>query len=174
MGTLDIDKLEKALNDQWETEDHIIEYLSKMKLKREKLQAAGITISDEQMVIKIVKQMFLCGHFDELELTTWERRIKEQKTLEDVKTYFGEKYREKMSFRKATARQLGYVNQAREIPRFDEMLEKVAEASMEDRQYVNAMAENNNKAIERIMETMLEQSKQMMALMEKMATNPNS
>ena len=173
VGTLDIDKLEKALNDPWETEDHISEYLSKMKLKREKLQAAGITISDEQMVIKIVKQMFLCGHFDELELTAWERRAKEQKTLEDAKTYFGEKYREKMSFRKATARQLGYVNQAREIPRFDEMLEKVAEASMEDRQYVNAMAENNNKASERIMETMLEQSKQMMALMEKMATNQN-
>ena len=85
--------------------DHINEYLSKMKLKREKIQAAGITISDEQMVIKIVKQMFLCGHFDELELTAWERRAKKQKTIEDVKTYFGEKYKEKMSFRKATARQ---------------------------------------------------------------------
>ena len=57
-----------------------------MKLKKEKLQVAGITIGDEQMVIKIVKQMFLCGHFDEIELTTWERRSKEQKTIEDVKT----------------------------------------------------------------------------------------
>ena len=65
------------------------------------------------------------------------------------------------------------MNQAREIPRIDEMLEKVAEASMEDCQYVNAVAEKNNKTIERIMETMLEQSKQMMALMEKMATNQN-
>ena len=76
-----------------------------------------------------------------------------------------------MSFRKAVAKQLGYVNQSREISRIDEVLEKVAEASMEDCQYVNAIAENNNKAIERITEAMLEQSKQMTALMEKMTTN---
>ena len=59
------------------------------------------------------------------------------------------------------------------MPRIDEVLEKVAEASMEDHQYVNAIAENNNKAIERIMEAMLKQSKQMMAFMEKMTTNQN-
>ena len=116
VGTLDVDKLENALNDLWEADDHINEYLNKMALKRERLRAAGITISDEQMAIKIVKQMFLCGHFDEMDLIAWERKLAAQKTLANAKTFFIKKYKEKMAYRKATARQLGYANQAKELP----------------------------------------------------------
>ncbi len=79
-------------------EDHINEYFSKMTLKREKLQNAGIIISNEQVAIKIVKQMFLCRHFDEVDLTAWERKPVAQKTLTNAKTFFIDKYKEKMAY----------------------------------------------------------------------------
>ena len=86
--TLDIVKLESALNNPWEAEGHIIECLSKMTLKRQKLQRAGINISDEQMAIKIVKQMFMCRHFEKVDLTAWERKPAAQKILVISKAFF--------------------------------------------------------------------------------------
>lgn len=55
-------------------------------MKREKLQQVGITISNEQMTIKIVKQMSLCGHNYEVDLTVWERISVKQKTLTNAST----------------------------------------------------------------------------------------
>lgn len=52
VGILDVDKLEITLNEPWELEDRINEYLNKMTWKQEWLRVAGITISDEQMAIK--------------------------------------------------------------------------------------------------------------------------
>lgn len=39
------------------------------------------------------------------------------------------------------ARQLGYLNQANEMPKVSEVLEQMAEASIEDRQLVNLVVE---------------------------------
>ena len=93
----------------------------------------------------------------------------EQKTLANAKTYCLEEYKEKMPFRKVTARQLGYVKQANEMPKVEEVLEKMAETSIEDRQYINAAVEINNKAMEKLTEAMIKQSKQMTALVAKMS-----
>ena len=71
------------------------------------MQYAGITISDEQMAIKIVKQMFLCGHFDEVDITAWERKPVAQKTLANAKTFFIDKYKEKMTYPKKWRGSLG-------------------------------------------------------------------
>lgn len=122
VGTLDIDKLESMLNNPWEAEGHIIECLSKMTLKRQKLQTAGINRSDEQMAIKIVKQMFMCRHFDEVDLTTWERKPAAQKTLVNAKTFFSKKHKEKLAYQKVTARQLGYAHQAKDMPKVEAVL----------------------------------------------------
>lgn len=74
-----------------------------------------------------------------------------------------------MSFRKATARQLGYVKQTKDTPNIDKVLDQLADVSIEDYQYRNAKLKSNNKAMETFIEAIVEQSKQMMALVAKMS-----
>ncbi|KAL7478346.1 LOW QUALITY PROTEIN: hypothetical protein ACHAW6_006995, partial [Cyclotella cf. meneghiniana] len=100
LGTMDLDQLETSLNDAWATDDHINEFIRKLDDKREKLNTAGIAVSDQQMVIKFVKQMYHSGNFDEQDLTNWERKAMADKTYVNAKTYFQGKYREKIANRK--------------------------------------------------------------------------
>lgn len=111
--------------------------------------------------------MFLCGNFDGADLITWERKPSAQKMLNNAKAIFVEKCKEKMAYnyKKPMVRQLWYMNQVKELPKVEEVLEKMAEASMEDRQYFNAVVESNSKPLEKLMVAMLKQSEQMMALM---------
>ncbi len=51
--TLDVDKLESALNDPWGMDDHITKYFSKMKIKTERLESAGITGSNDQANVSL-------------------------------------------------------------------------------------------------------------------------
>lgn len=43
--------------------------------------------------METVEQMFMCGHFDEVDLTAWEKRAADQKTLTDANTYLLKKYK---------------------------------------------------------------------------------
>lgn len=74
-----------------------------------------------------------------------------------------------MSFRKATARQLGCVKQTKDMPNIDKVLDQLADVSIEDYQYRNAILKSDNKAMETFIEAIVEQSKQMMALVAKMS-----
>ena len=74
LGTMDLDQLETSLNDAWATDDHVNEFIRKLDDKREKFNTAGIAVSDQQMVVKFVKQMYHSGNFDEQDLTNWERK----------------------------------------------------------------------------------------------------
>lgn len=113
----------------------------KMGQRKEKLSQVGIEIRDKQMMIKVMKHMFLCNDFNEMDLTAWKQNLKADKTFNNAVICFKEKYKEKMSFWKAMARQLGYLNQANEMPKVSEVLEQMAEASIEDRQLVNLVVE---------------------------------
>ena len=173
MGTLDIDQLEKELDANWETDDHINEYIRKLEERRKHLKEAGIEVTDSQILLKFVKQMYLSGHFDENDMTDWEKKTTNQKTVEEAKRYFKKKYKEKMMYRKATARQMGYTNNVREA-RYENTLQgtidKIAEAAQEDRKYVNQAVASNKQMMETMMATIIEQQKQMTALMTKMNT----
>ena len=170
VGTLDLDRMKEDLNEPWQGEDHINEYIRKLNDRREKLQDAGVNVSENQMTIKFVKQMYRCGHFDELDLTAWEKKTAANKTYANAQAYFTEKYKEKMSFRKATARQMGYANQATEMNEtLKETLTQIADAAQQDHQYVNSMAETQKKMMETMMTTLMENQKAMTALMEKLA-----
>ncbi|KAL7481118.1 hypothetical protein ACHAW6_006804 [Cyclotella cf. meneghiniana] len=56
---IDINVLEEALNDEWETDDHITEFYRKMDEKRAKVERAGVVISDSQICLKVVKRTAL-------------------------------------------------------------------------------------------------------------------
>ena len=168
MGTMDLDQLEESLNEPWNADDHINEFIRKLDEKREKLNGAGIAVSDQQIVVKFVKQMYHSGNFDELDLTNWERRATADKTYANAKTYFQEKYREKLMYRKATARNMGYVNKTEEIKeQLTEVLTQMAAAQQADHEYINATTETTTKSMEAMMKIMLEQQKQMTTFMEK-------
>ena len=98
VGMLDVDKLENELNEAWEPEDHINKYQRKMVQRKEKLSQAGIEIRDKQMMIKVMKHMFLCNHFNEMDLTAWKQNLEADKTFNNAVICFKEKYKEKMSF----------------------------------------------------------------------------
>lgn len=67
--------------------------------------------------MKFVNQMFLCKHFDDLDLTNWEQNQDADKTYANAKMHFMTKYKEKKLYPKTTARQLGYMNQAKDAKR---------------------------------------------------------
>ena len=157
-GAIDINVLEEALNDEWETDDHITEFYWKMDEKRAKVERAGVVISDSQICLKVVKQMYRSGHFDEVTMTEWERRAPADETLAHAKPFFLAKYKDKMMYRKATARQMGYAgnasaNQVSEI--FKSTLTKMADTVESDREAINQLVTNNNETMKATMETMV-------------------
>ncbi|KAL7487201.1 hypothetical protein ACHAW6_012803 [Cyclotella cf. meneghiniana] len=77
-----------ALNDEWDTDDHITEFYWKLEEKGENLEKEGVEISNSQICIKLVKQMYCSGHFNELTMTEWERRPVASKTLAKAKPFF--------------------------------------------------------------------------------------
>lgn len=83
-----------------------------------------------------------------------------------------------MAYRKATERQLGYANQSKEMPKVDEVLEKMVEESMEDRQFFNSVGESNTKVIEKLIDAFTKSQEQMATLMKsltnKSANGPTS
>ena len=95
LGTMDLDQLEAALNDAWENEDHINEFIRKLEDKNSKVQEAGVDVSDVQIMVKLVKQMYHSGQFYEVDMTNWERKATTDKTYANAKTYFQEKYMRK-------------------------------------------------------------------------------
>ena len=99
-----------------------------------------MNINDAQMVVKFVKQMYHSGHFDEQDLTSWESRTAANKTYANAKTYFQAKYREKMMFRKATARNMGYANKASQVnTELRDTLLQFVKATQADHQSANAV-----------------------------------
>lgn len=70
----------------------------KMGQRKEKLSQVGIEIRDKQMMIKVMKHMFLCNDFNEMDLTAWKQNLKADKTFDNAVICFKEKYKEKMSF----------------------------------------------------------------------------
>ncbi len=100
LGTMDLDQLETSLNDAWATDDHVNEFIQKLDDKREKLNTAGIAVSDQQMVIKFVKQMYHSGNFDEQDLTNWERKAMADKTYANAKNTFRESIKRRSCIKK--------------------------------------------------------------------------
>lgn len=80
------------------------------------MHAAGIDVSEPQMMKKFVKHMYCSGHFDEQDMTKLDKTQAAYKTDDNAKAYFLEKYKEKIMYCKATARNMGYVNKAAEVP----------------------------------------------------------
>ena len=58
----------------------------------------GIVVSDQQMVVKIEKQMYHSGNFDQQNLTNCQRKEMADKMYANAKTYFQEKYWENMGY----------------------------------------------------------------------------
>ena len=132
-------------------------FIQKLDDKREKLNTAGIAVSDQHMVVKFVKQMYHSGNFDEQDLTNWDRNAMEDKTYANTKTYFQGKYRQKVMYQKATARNMGYVNKSEEMNvKLAEALTQMAAAQQADHKFVNSTTEANKKTLETIMQMMLE------------------
>ena len=82
------------------------------------------------------------------------RRSQVHRRHDNAKIYFKEKYKEKVMYRKTTAKQMGYANGAKETwqDNLKEPLSQMVEASQEDGEYVNSAVETNKK----LMETMIE------------------
>lgn len=57
--------MKATLNEAWAADNHVNEFIRKLDGKREKLNTAGIEVSNEQMVMKFVEQMYHSGNFDE-------------------------------------------------------------------------------------------------------------
>ena len=68
-----------------------------------------MAVSDQQMVVKFVKQMNHSGNFDKTDLTNWDQRTTADKTYANAKTYIQEKYHEKLTYQKVTTRNMVYV-----------------------------------------------------------------
>ncbi len=73
------------------------------------MNVAEMTVSDQQMVVKFVKQMYHMGNFDKADLTSWEQRATADKTYANAKTYIQEKHHEKLMYQKGTARNMVYI-----------------------------------------------------------------
>ena len=111
---MELDQLQEALDKHWENDDNINEFIRRLENNRERLYESGINISNEQMAVKFVKQMYISGHFDETDLMDWEKKPSLQETYDNAKIYFKEKCKKKIMYRKATAKQMGYANGAKE------------------------------------------------------------
>ena len=107
---MDLDQLEASLNESWARDDHVNEFTCKLDDKQEKLNTVGIVVSDQQMVVKFMKQMYYGGNFDKQDLTNWERKAAADKMYTNAKAFFQEKYREKVMYQKEITRNMGYVN----------------------------------------------------------------
>ena len=78
---------------------HINEFICKLEDKRRKVQEATVDVSDAQIVVKLVKQMYHSGQFDEVDMTNWERNATADKKYANAKIYFQDKYHEKVMYR---------------------------------------------------------------------------
>lgn len=93
MGILNMDKLEEALNAMWVPEDHINEYMSKKAVRKGKVEVVGININNMKVMVKFLKQMYHSGHFDEADLTEWDKKTQAQITYTYAQLFFIEKTR---------------------------------------------------------------------------------
>ena len=79
-GAININELEENLNQEWETADHLSKYMRKMKDAQKKIAKAGVDISESQLVLKMVKQMYQSRNFDETDMMKWEKKPNSDKT----------------------------------------------------------------------------------------------
>ena len=66
-GAMDLDQLEASLNEACVGNDHVNDLIRKLDGKWEKLNTLGIVVSNQQMVMMFVKQMYHSGNFDKQE-----------------------------------------------------------------------------------------------------------
>lgn len=94
-------EFEEAVNALWEPTDHINEYIKKQAMRKERLQDVRVNVLDMQMMLKFVKQMYRSGNFDVTDLIELEEKASTDKTFANAKTFFQDKYMDKMLYCKA-------------------------------------------------------------------------
>lgn len=113
--------------------------------------------------------MYYSEQFDKVDMTNWEKKAATNKMGDNAKTYFQAKYKEKVMYCKATAQNMGYANNMNELNAALMETLKILMEVMQNEQ-ANAAVETTNKFMQKTIEQMMENQKQMTAMIEKLAT----
>lgn len=57
------------------------------------MESVRVTVRNEQVVVKLVKQMYHSRQFNKVDMTNWEKKAATDKTWDNAKIYFQGKYK---------------------------------------------------------------------------------
>jgi len=100
-----VKKMKASFYEEWDPEENIKKFATRLTKKQESLDRDGIIISDADKLQFYIEQMYDAHRFDKKEMIAWETRPKLEKTWANAKKYFEKLVKIENSYNKMAGRQ---------------------------------------------------------------------
>ena len=146
-----VKKMKASFYEEWDPEENIKKFATRLTKKQESLDRDGIVISNADKLQFYIEQMYDANRFDKKEMITWETKPKPEKTWENARKYFEKLVKIEHSYNKMAGRQSNKRSQyesanaaAEEGDEVREYLDNIASAAAKQEEKAFKQEENLN------------------------------